>query len=100
MSNKSYKQISSERRDFRAAKDDLKEKTLHKTKNTKKWCKGKEGKEHILKCFSFNELKRGINSDNFRTEKWRILICTACGKELDHYYPFSDQKSIPDWVEF
>ncbi len=68
-------------------------------KNTKKWCKGKVGKEHTLVCMTGEEAKGG---HGYRFSKaWRYLVCTACGKELDIYYGDSwiDNKEVkPDWV--
>lgn len=76
-------------------------KPLGGKKDTRRWCKGKRGREHVLKCVSYNEVKHNNPSPASWTKFtmfWKILICTVCGKELDHYYPFS-KKNPPDWVE-
>lgn len=66
-------------------------------KDTKKWCKGKIGVEHQLKCMVFSDL----------LDKSRALVCTECGKRLAYYFhPLPDsngnykEENKPDWVDF
>jgi hypothetical protein len=59
-------------------------------KNTKKWCKGKVGREHKPICIDHNSIK-----------DWKILACTECGKHLDYYWPcrwWGEPHPAPAWV--
>lgn len=105
---------AAKRRDARATKisDESKAGSNKKDskKDTKKWCRGKVGVEHVLKCFKYSELK--LTGSDFRGtcfSKWRILACVECGKELKCYIPrlkFSEtgeslsenNPSVPSWV--
>ena len=52
----------------------------HKSKkNTRKWCKGKEGKEHKT-VWEKNE------KYSWSQSLWLIYHCKECGKWLDSYY--------------
>lgn len=66
------------RRDFRNAKDDP-EVPRHKgtKKNTKKWCKGKRGVEHIPVRRTKYYMLRGE-----RKPMYRFTECVNCGKRL------------------
>lgn len=73
-------------------------------KNTKKWCRGKEGVEHKLKCVDYNSVKStyvGLNTG--LAKGWKLLICETCGKELERYFPMSflgrKPKTPPEWVK-
>jgi hypothetical protein len=61
------------------------------SKNTKKWCKGKVGREHKPEC------------RDGHIQGWKNLVCTECGKHLDYYWPIrwrplmGDQPR-PAWV--
>lgn len=48
-------------------------------KNTKKWCKGKEGREHQP---IWEENKKYSIPQSI----WLIYRCTQCNKEIDFYY--------------
>lgn len=101
-----WKDGANKRRDERHTKNpDEPEKgtpKLPKKKDTKRWCKGKVGVEHQLKCYSYDELKNKNSSlaGSFGKD-WKILACTVCGKEIDRWYPFGSRKNNakPDWVE-
>lgn len=71
------------RRDFRQAKDNP-EVAPHagKRKNTKKWCKGKEGREHIpvRKAKYYNDPRSGE-----RKILYTSVVCDKCGKKLRRY---------------
>ena len=65
-------------------------------KNTKRWCRGKVGREHKPECRSYNEVKRVT----FAPE-WKLLICSECGKELDFWMPsrfFKKDRPAPMWA--
>ena len=41
----------------------------------------------------------GVSSDY--AKRWKLLICTVCGKELDYYYPWREnieKYPPPPWV--
>jgi len=62
-----------------------------KPKDTKRWCKGKVGREHVLTVTIMS-----------RYGLWAELVrhCSACGKEFDscntHWRSWRSHK--PDWV--
>jgi hypothetical protein len=65
-------------------------------KDTKRWCRGKVGREHKPVCVDYNTLKNATFYD-----KWKTLVCETCSKRLDHYFPspFQEQPSPPPaWV--
>lgn len=76
------------------------------SKNTRRWCGGKKGREHTPECRDYGEAKNmakdflGRQVDLYRG--WKILICTTCGKELDTWFPatraWHASKPKPDWV--
>lgn len=47
-------------------------------KNTKRWCKGKVGREHKPECI--------IPNGRTPSDDTRVLACMACGKELERYW--------------
>lgn len=67
-------------------------------KDTKRWCGGKQGREHRPKCFQ----RTGYQGH------WYDLCCTKCGKQLDYWIDWSGrswgsgmkrlQQPRPDWV--
>jgi hypothetical protein len=57
-------------------------------KDTKKWCRGKVGVKHELKCMPWSTLTTG-----------RVLACVNCGKHLDYYLPWPTQTPKPAWVD-
>lgn len=62
-------------------------------KDKRRWCGGHEGRQHKSVCKSFKEIKK------WGTDKYRVLVCETCGKEIAYYYGFG--KSIkPGWVTF
>lgn len=74
--------------------------TKHRSsKNRKRWCRGKVGVEHTPECRDYQDVK------NWRAgtmlNGWKLLVCTACGKELDTYMPpmFGVGRPIPDWAK-
>lgn len=93
---KDWKQSEINRRDSRSAKDPEVVKPIAGKKDTKRWCRGKVGREHITECRKGKELKC---APSYCREQWRILICKVCGKELDNYYGFGSEEK-PKWVTF
>ena len=88
MSNR--KKDAAKRRDARHTKDEPRPVATPSSKNTNRWCKGKRGKEHTLKCFV----------------KWKIVstcyvrACTVCGKEIDSWIDSKfTRMPKPDWVD-
>ena len=100
----SWKQEAAQRRDARNAKapepDPLKPKPAKK--DTRRWCRGKEGVEHKTECRDYDAVKGDliVGTTVIGGRKgWKILVCTVCGKELKRYYPFGkEKKNPPDWV--
>ena len=80
------------RRDERATKAEVRAPTSNK-KNTKKWCRGVVGREHVLAC-----------RDHHSLPNWKELACTKCGKVLDYwcgptkYFTWLKDKPKPAWV--
>jgi hypothetical protein len=74
--NSSWKASGIQRRDFRSTKNGPEiPKGSKRKKNTKKWCKGIEGREH--KVIHWVEKNR-----------WGSYVdkCENCGKEMKHYW--------------
>ena len=77
------------RRDFRSGKVDYPERELRgksKRKNTKRWCKGREGREHVP------EIKRtwqrsGVfdkNGKEILVVAYSEVVCSVCGANSWH----------------
>lgn len=101
-----WKKGAAARRDARNIKDpnDTPKPGASK-KDTKKWCRGKVGVEHKPECRDYQDVKnsfRGHALGDKMFQGWKLLICTTCGKELDHYYPMTfagrEPKPPPPWV--
>jgi hypothetical protein len=74
-----WKQGAAKRRDARATKSDLPTKRQRRKKDTKKWCKGVEGREHQPLV---------TEEDAWNGKVWRIRhICPRCRKILKEEYP-------------
>jgi hypothetical protein len=59
-------------------------------RDTKRWCKGKVGREHKPAVKTYSELKNWQGIKGMATDIWQgwvVQYCTECGKELDHYSP-------------
>lgn len=105
-----WKEDSVRRRDTRQTKesDEHRKDSSVKNKNTKKWCKGKVGREHKAICMTYAEAKlpqeernlkrKGVGVVGKHLSHYRYLVCTVCGKELAIYYGFKSEKK-PDWVD-
>ena len=71
-------------------------------KDRKRWCGGHVGRDHTTKCVSYAEVKRvralSLGGRSVH-DRWKILVCTTCGKELAHHYPFgASRREPPSWV--
>ena len=64
-------------------------------KDTKRWCKGKEGIEHEPVVYTCKELHM------YDFDNWLVLTCKNCGKNLELYFPFGKEKkqNPPEWVK-
>lgn len=88
----SWRASGIKRRDKRHAKEAPEiEKPKSATKNTKRWCLGKVGREHVMKWEPFRRLGFAIR------DKYKSYVhkCQKCGKELDRWYDFSWTKPDP-----
>lgn len=93
---KTWKGDAADRRDARNARTpevDANAKPAKK-KNTKRWCRGKVGVEHVLEC---------VKKEYYSCSVFYVHACTTCGKELAWWHPSTrwlpprDRKK-PDWV--
>ena len=92
-----WKESANKRRDFKAIKSDG-DKIKNKKKDTKRWCLGKEGREHTAICMTVSEAKPGsIEVMGAVVDNSRHLVCTTCGKHIEVYYGLENEKK-PDWV--
>ena len=91
--------------------NDEEDETSHykKKKNTKKWCKGKVGREHVLEItrsnYAFhlqcNYPKWGVIKDGIvvplgRYVCWHQRSCQKCGKVIEWTIP---KEECPDYKE-
>jgi hypothetical protein len=95
------------RRDARQSKPDIRP-PGRSSKNTKKWCRGVVGRAHKPLCVDFATLKNetrvfGPLGNTKLYDGWKTLVCTECGKHLDHWWPspfkWDKNKPKPDWVK-
>ena len=86
----SWKKSASDLRDQRSIKAWDEMKKFSAKKDTKRWCKGKEGTEHQLQVFDGKFVKN------------KTLNCEVCGKCIAIYWTsFSwDRKNPPFWIEY
>jgi len=100
-----HKKTAAKRRDARHTKSSDKHQPVAGKKDTKRWCRGKVGVEHVTKCVRYVDIKRDyisrvqLKDSEFR--RWQILICTVCGKELAHWWPSAllhPPEKKPYWV--
>lgn len=92
-----YRESANQRRDARQTRSPvIRAPSVHR-KDTKRWCRGKAGIEHKPVCVAYNDLK----NVSFHAPGWKVLICTACGKQLKHWWPSPfrpTMENAPDWV--
>lgn len=73
-----------------------------KSKNTRKWCRGKKGVTHQLVVKDSVTAKPSYYSTQFNPFG-KILFCSACGKEFGEWHPrihpsLWPDPPIPAWV--
>lgn len=73
-----YRANSVIHKNTRNAKDELKERPRKAKKNTKKWCKGKVGVEHVPSEWRLMKRFGGLCGTTFREK-----VCMKCGKTLE-----------------
>ena len=69
-------------------------------RDTKRWCRGKIGVEHEPKCVDFQASKRWVGERCDALARWKLLVCTACGRELAVYLGGKDKfawVTAPEW---
>lgn len=86
-----YRASGLKRKDAKHTKLDDRHLPVSGKKDTKKWCGGKVGREHKLKCLAKGW--RGVRV------VWYALACTECGKELKVWYPGFKNDHKPEWVK-
>lgn len=91
----SWKEEANKRRDARASKDEVIREKSSIRKDTKKFCKGKVGKEHILVVKNYFELKEPASKPPYPDRY--VLFCSKCGKEIDIFYEFKNEEK-PKWL--
>lgn len=51
-------------------------------KNTRKWCRGKVGTEHVFKRLPWSERPNGLSLPlGLMDEWWAVDLCQSCGKQ-------------------
>lgn len=101
---KDRKQGDVDRRDERQDRSTPEIPKVRSRKDRKRWCRGRDGVEHRPVCRRYQEVK---NVQAAYAEHWRLLVCSECGRELDHWYPMPTswsglgrlpRRSPPPWV--
>lgn len=90
-----WKQGAARRRDTRQAKDPEPRPLGGSKRDTKRWCRGKVGVEHTSECRVYVETKGHVGRMGSALKRWRVLVCTTCGKELATWFGHGDK---PAWV--
>lgn len=93
------------RRDAKHTKTSDAHRPVAAKKDTKKWCGGKVGREHQTVARRYTDMKH-IHRPELPTlyQGWWTLVCTACGKELENYWPLKNVEGLvtnsppPAWV--
>jgi len=94
-----YKEELNKHKEARQAPAENEEPKRLGKKDTKRWCKGKVGREHETVCMTYGEMKGESNYFGFFSN-WYYLVCKKCGKELESWSPRSKKrKAKPDWVK-
>lgn len=93
-----WKDSARKRREVRQAKPLDAPIPFRSVKDTKKWCKGKVGREHKPTCFVDNKSYYTVVK-----KQPRILACSACGVTLGYWEPWPLMKKWktpkPAWVD-
>ena len=91
-----WRESANRRRDVRQTKVPAIRAPSVTRRNTKRWCRGKINVEHKPVCMAYNDLKKVGYAP-----EWKVLVCSACGKQLAHWWPSPYRPTIekaPDWV--
>lgn len=97
MSWESWKKESADRRDTRNTKIEGDRPRSRGKKDRRRWCRGREGIEHKLKCVRYVDVKPDPGGVTWTDhQRWFLLVCTVCGKTLSRHY---GGKNRPDWVK-
>lgn len=95
-----WKERAIARRDERQTKVQSVRPPAPSKKNTKKWCRGKVGREHKPVCVPYDEWENRPEGSEFAKD-WKLLVCSECEKQLDYWWPtrlFKDSRPQPDWT--
>ena len=75
-------------------------------RNRRQWCRGKVGVAHKPVCRAYDDVKQHGKPLTVGTlevhgsRDWKLLVCEACGKELDRWFPMRKSTATPpDWVK-
>lgn len=99
-----WKQGAAKRRDARRGGPVAERPPTRAKKDRKRWCRGKEGVEHMPVAKTYDEAKglKIMPSGRPLTHAgWWVLVCTECGKELAHHFPWPRKEqdyNRPAWV--
>ena len=90
-----WKEGAARRRDARNTKDPVNRAPGGSNRDTKRWCRGKVGVEHTAECRVYVETKGLAGLMGSALKRWRVLVCTTCGKELATWLGRGER---PGWV--
>ncbi len=89
-----WQESANRRRDERQTKVPIIRRPSGSRKDTKRWCRGVEGREHTPVCVPYKQ--------DAIFKSWRNYTCSACGKVLATYWPcWASDKNLypkPTWV--
>lgn len=68
----------------------------HGKKDTRRWCLGRVGRAHAGVCLNYYKAKGWTWPSP--PPKWLVLVCTRCGRELEHWHGTSDKRPRPEWA--
>ena len=70
-------------------------------KDRRRWCRGHVGREHKPVCLKYGDVKQTMEIGGKKIfDDWRVLACSACGKELDTWHGSTGfvSRPKPAWV--
>jgi hypothetical protein len=85
-----WRDRANRRRDERHTKVDDGARRVRSTKDTRRWCGGREGREHVLTVEPW--------PPRVRKPLGKCQVCTACGKRFRWWHPFGDDTTPPAWA--
>lgn len=90
-----WRERALKRRDQRQTKVEVRPPSRSR-RNTRRWCRGVEGREHKPVCVDYDELK-GVA---WRTGS-KVLMCEVCQKQLAFYWvtKWRKQPPPPAWAK-